>query len=124
MTPKYIIETTDPRGLYVRCSEKQWNEHIIREPEGHPIMKEKEYIVSKTVTDPDFIYEDKNNPGSRNVYIKDDNDNIYPGTNKCTKVVAQIGGGYADIITAYPTNKNRKQYEGSELYAREDTSEL
>ncbi|MGI5824604.1 MAG: hypothetical protein ACOX7J_03440 [Bacillota bacterium] len=115
MEDKLVFSTTDPRGLGIRCSKEQWENHIIQ---NHSIMDGKEGIVKKTVSKPDYIYEDKNNPHERNVYVKNDDEKTYPADNMCTKVVVAVGGGYGDVITTYPAKSNRNNYEGELLYEK------
>lgn len=52
-----FIEVKDPRGVKIYCTKSQWNQHIVSEETGHPMMADNVDAVVATISKPDYIYE-------------------------------------------------------------------
>lgn len=49
-----IIEVRDKSGITIRCSDFQWESHIVS---NHGIMEHNLHAVKEAITDPDYIFE-------------------------------------------------------------------
>lgn len=126
MSKNNLICEKDPRGITVTLSQKQYQEHIIN-ASGHAIMAQNIEAIKGAVKQPDMIYESTNSGPSeyREVYIKYHCCATYE-PEMCTKVVTAPGGGYAEVVTAFPANatKATQGTKGDALYVAESGVQL
>lgn len=98
-----ILEAKDPRGIKIYCTKSQWVQHIVSST-GHPIMEDNLDAILETICHPDYIYEshDSEPPlDGRDVYIKEIKSASYHSFTPYTKVVAVVGGGSGEVVTAF-----------------------
>ena len=95
-----LFDTTDPRGLSVRCEKKRWRQHIVAH---HPGLENQLDLVKETIENPLMICRDATNP-NREVYyslgiLPAPFDRLY------LKIIVQFseraGKRYGTVITAY-----------------------
>jgi len=88
-----LFEVIDKRGIMVICEKSQWHTHITG---GHPEVEDKVEIVKNTITDPDIIYQSKED-SKRDVYfLKIEN-------NKYMKVIVELTApNFGEVVTAFP----------------------
>lgn len=92
---KDIISVTDPRGITVACSERQWNEHITLPP--HEYMPDYLQPLKDTLSAPDIIYE-SDGYTNRDVYFKS-----IGNQDEYLKAIVEVKANYGDVITAFKT---------------------
>lgn len=122
-----ILEAKDPRGVKIYISESTWDEHIIMEPTGHPMMKENLDAIAKTIASPEKIYESKDSDPEhldyREVYVKEvPSATYYNERVPYTKVVTRVLGGSGEVITAFPAKNPTGGIKGDAIYSANDES--
>ena len=118
-----FIEAKDPRGLKIYCTKAQWENHIVADLTGHPIMKENIPAILETLQNPDFTREsnDSNPPFDyREVYVKEVEFATYHSKSPFTKVVVSILGGSGEIVTAYNSGNQTGGMKGDDIYVPDE----
>lgn len=113
-----MIETKDPRGIKIYCTQSQWDNHIIAES-GHTMMQENIPAIIETLQNPDYIYESHDSKPSldyREVFSKRVPSATYYSKIPYTKVVVAIIGGSGEVITAYPAKNPTGGTKGEAIY--------
>ncbi len=119
-----FIEVKDPRGVKIYCTKSQWNQHIVSEETGHPMMADNVDAVVATISKPDYIYEshDSDPPlDYREVFSKRvESATYYSSSIPFTKVVVSVVGGSGEIITAYPARNATGGTIGEAIYCADN----
>lgn len=119
-----FIEAKDPRGVKVYCSKPQWENHIIADPTGHPIMKDNIDAIIETIESPDYIFESHDSTPPldyREVYSKEvPSATYYSKRLPYTKVVVAVIGGSGEMITAYPAKNPTGGTKGDAIFVKND----
>lgn len=118
-----VIETKGFRGLNFYCTESQWENHVIAEPTGHPIMKNNIAAIIETVQHPDRIYESHDSKPPldyRQIYCKEVDFATYHSKAPITKVVVSVLGNSGEIVTAYDSKNYTGGTKGEALYNADD----
>jgi hypothetical protein len=91
-----LFEVTDPRGRIVRCTWKQWNNHILAQRNW---MEGWQDEVKAAIEGPSIgIYADAHHH-NREVYYR-----LRPVQTRYLKVIVEFSGNMGVVITAYPVN--------------------
>ncbi len=109
-----IIEVRDKSGITIRCSDFQWESHIVS---NHGIMEHNLHAVKEAITDPDYIFEshDTNPPlDDRRIYSKEVVSATYHSKIPYTHVIVSVCGGYGEVVTAYPVKQRKSGTSGKE----------
>ena len=118
-----FIEAIDPRGVKIYCTLSQWENHIVADPTGHPIMRDNVQAIIETLKSPDYIYEshDSDPPlDYREVFSKEVESATYYSMVPYTKVVVAVVGGSGEVITAYPAKNPTGGTKGKAIYESDE----
>lgn len=93
MNADIFFEVDTPLSIKIRTTEEYWNYLVTIK---HRVMKHKEEMVQKVLSNPDFIRKSKID---ENVFL------YYKQNDRLYCVVARHEGKEGFLITAYPTDK-------------------
>ena len=116
-----IAEVKSPLGTKIIFTEKQFNDHVIKDS-GHTIMRDNIFAIAETLRNPDYIYESSESTPTdyRQLFIRKCSGTTYGGMFH-TKVAVAVGRGYGYGITAYPSPTITGGTKGEAIYiARRD----
>lgn len=101
-----LVDCVDPWGRRTVLTEGQWWGHVVDE---HAILHGHEAAVRLTLTDPDVVTRDANEPDRRCFYRRWSLPTLRPGT--YLKVVVDFGAGVdrGFLVTAYPTGQVKRK---------------
>ena len=108
----------DPMSVTVTMYEDDFQNHILVH---HPIMGKNESAIKETVSDPDRIYDDKEDM-KRRVYLKSSTSATYSKKNLSTKVIIEDTSHVwtdARVVTAFPVRKEGES-DVRQIYKRPD----
>jgi len=100
MQEKRLIETLDPRGIYVYCTTERWYEHILMQ---HDDLEGNESQVENVIKNPSTIY------GSSNPKFSERD--VYHGradglSKKQLRVITKpLDGQTQEVVSAFPVEE-------------------
>lgn len=115
-----IFTVTDRRGIKIFCTQEQWNNHILC---GHTMMRNNLPAIIETLKAPDYIYESHDSEPPldyREILVKETPSATYFPNIPYTKVIVSMGGGWGEVITAFPAKNPKGGAKGEAIYSADD----